>query len=483
MTAEPAAGMLFSGSLAGFLRVPRSPGHPGRDTISHTMRTLWPFLAALCAFSGPAAAVTDAERVQVYHEFRAAFDAHSYDKALPLATQLVQMTEEQYGPNDRALVNPLSNLGTTQYRLHDYKSAEQTYLRSVKIVEDSGGGADKLMLRPLHGLGATYLATQQYDEASVALKRALDLSRNLDGLFNAQQVPILDPLITSLVALERHDEAEREFQYSVRVAENVYGRDDLHVLRPLDRYARWLERMGRYTTARVLHAQALSIAEQAAGQQSLLTVGPLTGIARTYRLEFVNGPEEGAPPPTDSFVDSANDYMPSVITTQRVNPDGERAAAMAVQTVEKHQPIDHELLGTTLLELADGYLCGGLTPRALQVYGEAWKQLSAGGSTAPLDAPRQLAYRAPNSSITRSKLNPDNADEHFVEVNFTVTKEGRTVDTVISATDAPDSQQKAVITAIKRARYAPRFADGVPVDTPAVKWRERLMLKKPKNSG
>jgi tetratricopeptide (TPR) repeat protein len=447
------------------------------------MRQFCLVLATLAVISGPAAAVTDVERVQVYHEFRAAFDAHQFDKALPVATHLVQMTEEQYGPNDRALVNPLSNLATTQYRLHDYKSAEQTYLRGVKIVENSGGGADKLMMRPLHGLGATYLATQQYDEASVALKRALDLSRNLDGLFNAQQVQILEPLITSLVALERHDEAEREFQYSVRVAENVYGKQDAHVLRPLNRYARWLEGMGRYTTARVLHAQALSIAEQAGSQQSLMTVEPLTGISRTYRLEFVNGPEEGTPAPTESFVDSANDYMPSVLTSQRVNPDGERAAAMAVQVVEKHQPVDHELLGVTLLELGDWYLCGGLTPKALQVYGEAWKQLSAGGSTAPLDTPRQLAYRAPNTSITRSKLNPDNAEEHFVEVTFTVTKEGRTADLVTTGTDAPESQQKFVLTAIKRARYAPRFADGAPVDTPGVKWRERLMLKKPKNSG
>jgi len=70
-----------------------------------------------------------------------------------------------------------------------------------------------------------------------------------------------------------------------------------------------------------------------------------------------------------------------------------------------------------------------------------------------------------------------------VEVTFTVTKEGRTADIATTATDAPESQQKAVVTAIKRARYAPRFAGGEPVDTPAVTWRERLMLKKPKNGG
>src|ERR1700736_6177234 len=192
--------------------------------------------------AGPATAVTDADRVQVYHEFRAAFDTRHYKDALPLAEKLVSLTQEQFGGTDRALINPLSNLGTTQYRLRDFKTAEATFLRAVKIVEDSGGGADRSLLRPLHGLGATYFATGQYEDASLILKRALDLSRNLDGLFNLEQMSILDPLIDSLVALDRHDDAERAYDYSVHVAESAYGKADLHVIRPLDRHAHWQEK-------------------------------------------------------------------------------------------------------------------------------------------------------------------------------------------------------------------------------------------------
>src|SRR5581483_712932 len=193
----------------------------GSARICYKMR----LLGALVVLIGSAAwGVTDSDRVQAYHEFRAAFDARRYQDALPLAEKLVSMTEEQYGAADRALVNPLSNLGTTQYRLHDYKTAEKTFLRTIKIVEDSGGGADRALLRPLHGLGATYFATHQYEDASLILKRALDLSRNLDGLFNLEQMSILDPLIDSLVALDRHEEAERAYDYSIRVAESAYGK-------------------------------------------------------------------------------------------------------------------------------------------------------------------------------------------------------------------------------------------------------------------
>jgi outer membrane biosynthesis protein TonB len=72
-------------------------------------------------------------------------------------------------------------------------------------------------------------------------------------------------------------------------------------------------------------------------------------------------------------------------------------------------------------------------------------------------------------------------DEHFVEASFTVTKDGRTSDITVSDTDATESQQKAVLSAIRKARYAPRLEDGEPADTEAVKFRERLLSKKPRS--
>ena len=426
----------------------------------------------------PAAAVTDADRLEVYHQFRAAFDAHHYQDALPLAEKVVALTEEQYGGKDRALVNPLANLGTTQYRLGDYKNAETTYLRSVKIVEESGGNADRLLLRPLHGLGATYYATGQYEDASIALKRALDLSRNLDGLFNAGQVAILDPLIASLVTLERHEEAERDYQYLVRVAESTYGRADVHLLGPLDHYARWLEHRGRYASARALHSRALVIAEQVGGQDSLLGVQPLQGIARTYRLEFVNGTEEESNPPGDPFAPGA-DFPSAGMNSQRLNPDGEHALALALRAIDKAHPVDHLRRGAALIELGDLYMSGGLRAKGLQSYRDAWKELQAGGSTAPLEQPRQLAYKAPFTSVSRSGLGErDNVEEHFVETSFTVTHEGLTTDITTSATDATASQQRMALAAIKKAYYAPRLENGEPVNTLGVKFRERLVSKK-----
>jgi hypothetical protein len=72
-------------------------------------------------------------------------------------------------------------------------------------------------------------------------------------------------------------------------------------------------------------------------------------------------------------------------------------------------------------------------------------------------------------------------EEHFVEASFTVTKDGRTTDVITSDSDATESQQKVVLAALRKARYAPRLENGEPADTQGVKFRERLLSKKPRS--
>ena len=453
---------------------------------AHPVKSLSQALSVAAALLAPAAAfaVSDADRIAVYQEFRAAFDAHHYPDALPLAQKLVSLTEEQYGATDRALVNPLANLGTTQYRMGDYKDAEDAYLRSLKIAADTGAGsaADRLLLRPLQGLGATYYATKQYEDASVTLQRALDLSRNLDGLLNPGQMVILNPLIGTLVELERHAEADREFQYAVRVGENAWGSSDARLIRPLDRYAHWLEHMGRYPSARAEYARELTVAEVAGTHAARLVIAPLLGIARTYRIEGLIGTEEEPREYVDPFATTSGGGLVTEHNPRGLNPDGERAVLLALQTIDKIQPPDHALRGAALTELGDWYLCADQTEKGLTRYREAWKELQQAGSTAALDVPRQLVYRTPSSSAARSPLaERDNTDEHQVEATFTVTREGHTTNIITNSGDASTAQQKVVLSAVKHSRYAPRIVNGEPVETAGVTLQEKLVSKKPRS--
>jgi TonB family protein len=310
-------------------------------------------------------------------------------------------------------------------------------------------------------------------DASVALKRAIDLSRNIDGLFNIEQLQILDPLISSYIALDLTADAEKEQQYALRVAESAYGKNDVRMLKPLERYGRWLEQLQRYTTARLLYARALTIAEQAGGRGSVLAVEPLQGIARSYRLEFVNGAEE-APATPDPF--GAND-MPVVADGQRLNPDGERALRLALAALDRNAPVDHKKRGETLVELGDWYTSAGAAGKGVEVYREAWKDLTQANATALLETPRVLQYRPPPSSVKRSRLDPDESEERYCEVRYTVTKDGRTDDVQIVGSDAAESTQKSVVSAVKKARYAPRYENGEPVETQNMTMRERLLIR------
>lgn len=435
--------------------------------------------------AGPAVAVTDAERISVNKQFREAFDARRYEEALPLAQKVVDLTEEQYGKDARPLVNPLTNLGTVHYRLKDYASAEKEYQRSVEILEMTAGTTDRQLLRPLQGLGAAHFAEKEYVDAAGALKRAIDLSRNLDGLFNSGQLEILEPLIASYVALDLTGEAEKEQQYALRVAETAYGRMDARMLEPLDKYGRWLEQIGRYTSARLLYARALTIAEQTSGRGSLAAVDPLLGIARSYRLEYVNGAEE-VPTTQDAF--STPDMSGIPVDAQRLNPDGERALRLALQAIEKNEKdnaVDYKRRADTLLELGDWYMSAGGAARAIDTYREAWNDYVKAGDTTVLTQPRLLTYRPPTSSAKRSSLKPDEAEEHFVEVKFTVTRDGRTEAVEVAGGDAPESAQRSTVSAVKKARYSPKFEAGEPVETRDWVLREKILVKarNPSNAG
>jgi TonB family protein len=165
------------------------------------------------------------------------------------------------------------------------------------------------------------------------------------------------------------------------------------------------------------------------------------------------------------------------IDGQRLNPDGERALRLALQAIEKNKPIDHKKRGETLVELGDWFMSAGALGRGTDTYREAWKELQQGGDTSMLTSPRLLAYRPPASSVRRSRLDEDESEERFVEVRYTVTRDGRTENVEAVQSDAAEGAQRSVVSAVKKARYSPRFENGEPVETQAVVLRERLLVK------
>jgi tetratricopeptide (TPR) repeat protein len=428
---------------------------------------------ALTIASAPALAVTDAERVAIYKQFLTDFQAKRYAEAQPLAEQLVKLTEEQYGPDDLQLTNPLTNLATIHYKLGNYPAAIENYQRTLRILQAKSTNADKQQIRPLHGLGVSFLGANDPESAVVALKRAADLSRNNDGLFNIGQIEFIDALIDAYEATGRYPESEKEAGYALRVEEAAYGRNSVKLLDRLDKLARWYENDRRYTSERNTYERALAILQRNGAPNDLRRVAPLRGIARSFRLEAfygIEGADSGA-----TFNTGSNGAPVFSDGTQQRR--GETSLTTALAIIDSVQPVNQLLRGEVLTDLGDWYLVSNNTRRAYDAYAEAWKALSEARDTKLLEWPRVLAYRPSVSSVDRSQLDPKEAQLKAVELHFTVTRDGRLENVSSPTTDVPEGIVRNSVTSMRRSRYAPRIENGAAVATNDVVFLERVLIR------
>jgi tetratricopeptide (TPR) repeat protein len=430
-------------------------------------------LAASLGAAVPAFAVTDADRVAVYRDFLAQYNARKYAEAQPLAEKLVSMTEEQYGPEELQLTQPLANLATVHFKQGNFPAAIENYQRTLRILQAKSTIGDKQQIIPLHGLGVSFMGNRDPESAVIALKRATDLSRNTDGLYNIGQVEFIDALIEAYAATGRYAEAEKESLYAVRVEEAAYGRSSVKLIDRLDKLARWYEFERRYTSERNVYERALAILERGVPATDMRRVIPLRGIARAFRLEAFYG-VEGAD--TGATFNTGGTGAP-VFSDGTQQRRGEAALTAALAVVDANQPVDKKVRGAVLVDLGDWYLVSNATRRAYDTYAEAWKNLSEVDAAAPIEAPRLLAYRPSVSSVERSQLVRAEAVEKVVELRFKVDRDGRVDEVTSPTTDVPESVVRNSVAAMKRTRYAPRIENGVAVPTENVVFYERVLVK------
>ena len=439
-----------------------------------SVKTLgWLSAVLLAGVFTPALAVTDAERLATYKEFRAQFDAKQYAAAQPLAERLVQLTEEQYGAEELQLTNPLTNLATVHYKLGNFPAAIENYQRTLRILQTKSTIGDKAQIRPLHGLGISFIGARDPESAVVALKRAADLSRNTDGLFNIGQVEFIDALIDAYGATGRWAEAEKESLYAKRVEEAAYGRNSIKLLDRYEKLARFYEADRRYTSERVVYEMALSVLQRNAPENDLRRIGPLRGLARSFRLEAFYG-VEGAD--TGATFNAGTNGAP-VFSDGAASRRGETTLATALQIIDSNTPVNHELRGQVLTDLGDWFLSFNQSRRAFDTYAEAWKSLVEAGNTKLLENPRMLTYRPSISSVDRSQLDPAESEIRTVEMHFRVERDGRIEDMSSPTKDIPEIVVKNSMASMKRSRFAPRIENGLAVPTDNVVFVERVLVK------
>ncbi len=410
------------------------------------------------------------------------FDDRQFEKALVPAQQVVTLTEKE-GSGDELQV-ALMNLAATQSLASDLSGAEATYLRVIELIEAAGTRASPRLARANAGLAVVYHDANRHELAVARFERALALARRNEGLFDEAQLPLIDKFTDSLTVMKQLEEAHDAQKYGVRIVERKYGRSSPEIVPRLETISRWYTRVGAYDAARLTLRRAITIVENGDGENSPALIGPLTALAENYRRPLLSPTDRGFesdpnPNPANAFntipgaADGATWRFPNALATE-----GERALERALKIAESQPKPSPASIADVRTQLGDWYQTRLQHDRALPHYLAAWsaaRQVRTGDSTLAdllFARPVLLHYIRPSEWDRFERRPPEEVSPHTVEIELTVTAEGRVRDAEVVANDGSPRMAEATLDAAETARYRPRLIEGKPSDTADVRFAQ-----------
>jgi TonB family protein len=453
-------------------------------------------LAAVCA----AQAAEPPPRPQSQQEYWAQIDRKDWSAAIAAATQLVEAARTRAAQQPLALSEALTLLGNAQYGSKDYSSAETTFNEALKIAEAHAGAASPKLLDPLRGLGYTLAATERHKEAIPPLERALLIDRRSYGLYDMAQQQVLRQLAESLLKVGRPTDAARHVAYLLQLGDRVYGKRDPRQVPILSFAASWYADLGDFITARDIYRHALTIIDEKLGPNDAAAVEPLRALAGTFTQELYFSSLGLRTQMIERQPTGADGIQPKEINPRFLSSEGEKALERALKILDGQPPSTRDTLVATLLQFGDWFQIKHQPEKALPLYRRAASVnatlVSAeppppAGATAatteaepqPLSFPVRVFYQTPSQATRNTLLPPDQVDERFVEVSFTVTDEGEVADAKVTESNGTQRQVADALSAIRAARYRPKFVNGEPVETTGMTNREVFRTRKDSVNG
>ena len=457
-----------------------------RGWLSVGLLSVWVLVSAALVHAAPT------PRREIVEQFEVQMRTLNYEQALKTAQQLLDMALAAQPTRVQDVVAAHAYVGRAYVGLENAAAAETSFTKALQLAEQQLGPSDRRLVDPLVNLGLLYARTQRHDEAVRTLERALILSRRNAGLYDIEQTLVLKQLGESYTALGAIFDAQRHMDYLLSVAQHSYGTRDLRAVPIVCDVAEWYSRTGDGPTARVLYRKAIAIAESRRGKNAVELVMPLQGLARTYTRELTipprasdardrENPSFGFGSPTSSFPD---DDDLRTAGPQGLNSEGQEALERALKILEAHPDRAAETRHA-LIVLGDWYQIKQDEKKALSQYTRAsvlanatdMALLESGDS---LQTPLMIYYPVPPGAIRFLHRPADELEAHYVLAEFTVTARGEVEKPTVVDTDATERHVKQTLAALERARFRPRFVDGEPVATTGIRYRQ--VFKTPKKT-
>lgn len=470
------------------IRAIRRCGHMNFTASATPWTTVWTCVG-LTLFAASRADATDppgdaaAFGPPSQQEYWAQVEREDWSAAIVAAQALVDKARREAKADPLALVQALSLLGTAQLRNSDPAGAQASFAEALELAERHEGAASRHTLEPLRGLGFALAAGGDHERALPYLDRALVISHRTHGLFYVGQQSILQQLVRSLTLIGQALVAERHVNYMIKVGERSYGEDDPRMIALMTTAGDWHTEVGNFDDARRLYRDSIRLAETKLGANDLAVVKPLRRLARTftYELEFEArgylNPHDAAEAAQQGSIGPRRPRNPRYIDLE-----GQRALERAVSIVKANPNSPPQVTIETLVDAGDWFQFKEDFKKALPYYEQAAQAYLAAadqeGVQNPLAFPVRVYSPVPSPIVRGNKLPLYESQEVFVQLEFTVTAQGRVKDARIVDSNVHSRPAAEILSAIRDARFRPRFENGEPVDTVSMSFREVFRARK-----
>lgn len=428
-------------------------------------------------------------------EFWVQFAQKDWTAAIASAEQIVAAARQATPLDTFRLSSALTLLGSAQLNGKLPAAAEASFAEALKLIDQHGNGGDLRLLDPLRGLGYSLAAQSKHEQAIAWLDRGLLVSRRNAGLFDIGQQGMLRQAAASYAALGRPAEGIKYMTYLLRVGEHTYGINDPRIAPLLVVVGNWYAEIGQMAPAREAYRTALDSVVRKLGPQDLAAVEPLRAMASSYvhevnlssygiRTQDDYG-AQGAQPAERRLPANADGTSTEgqAMNPRYVSNEGGRALLAALKALDAHQNRSPQVLVDTLLQTGDWFLFKQQFDKALPYYKRAWNVFAAMPGEAkrpdegPLGFPVQVYYPTPVLAMRNLTRPPQEVEDRFVQVEFTVKADGSIKDARAVDHNGTPRQVSQAVNAIGESRYRPKFVDGEPVETTAMSYRQ--MFKQP----
>jgi tetratricopeptide (TPR) repeat protein len=398
-------------------------------------------------------------------------------QALAFAALLVASTHAQDDAARGETAERLIEAGRDELQRLDYAAAKRSFQSAIDSIERTSGPVSADLIEPLIALGDALVAMQQPAAAAETLRRAIALVRRSEGLHAERQYALLLKLVDLDSAAGRLDNARSGLKQMLRVNDQSPGKDWRERTRSQMEIGAWQCRIGDFDAGRRTHRQAVTALESR--QDDSLRVDALLGLARCCMEELSSEGIETTPGTLER-------YRGRVQRTERMNPqnpafrthvnrvlrwEGERAVrrAAAIATEGRLDP-EHSL--RVFLQAGDWFQTKDHYRAARKYYAQAEQVAAHARGDAPLSAPVQLLYPVPTFALRARETAASEGTERYIEIEFQVQADGSVEAERVVDRDLGKSFVDEVLSAVRVARYRPRFEDGRATATEGVRRRQ-----------